>query len=291
MTPTRQRILQRTPASIQFQPVDSYGENTTVDPGLVTVTVARSDGTVLYTAAATGGAGTSARTYALTAVDTALLDVLTATWQVGGVTIGVTSHDIVGAYYFTIAELRRVEPDLSNETTYPTATLIAHRDEVETSFESWTQMAWVPRFTVVDQYPTYGHCLLTDLYALRSVRWARTWSTDGTATEVDSVTVAAWPGSYIGEIPYRFGSRVTLGAEHGQERPPADLKRVAMRYCRRLAQRATSGLSDRAQSYTTPEGQLVNLGRIGTDWRPTGDEYIDEVLRRPDIDHRTVGIG
>jgi hypothetical protein len=74
------RILINAPATLSVTFYD--GGETAVDPGTVTVTVVRADGTTVVSAAATSGTGTSARTYTLAAQTR--LDHLTATWTGSG---------------------------------------------------------------------------------------------------------------------------------------------------------------------------------------------------------------
>ncbi len=284
-----QRILRATTGTISCNPTDSDGEP--VDPGTVTVGVVASDGTVV-TAAGTATTGSTEPAWAYSVAQSALCDRWTATWKVGSDTIAVTEHEIVGGVYFTTAELRAAEPSVSEATPYTAPELVGWRREAEVSFESWTNCAWVPRFQIVDTYGTGGCSLGLGVFYPRRIAWVRTYSSDGTYTVLSDTEVAALTFTDSGALVRSGGwyGRYMVGVEHGKTRPPADLKRVAMRHTRRLAQRKNSGLSDRAQSYTTPEGQVVNLGRVGTAWRPTGDEVIDEVLRRSDIDHRSPGI-
>lgn len=282
-----QRILQRTSAALTWSPVDSDGEPSLVDPGTVTVTITDSAGVELHADAATTSDGVE-RTYTLSTTDTATLDVLTATWKVAGNVVAETQAAIVGGYYFTLAELRASHKTVLDNGKWTNALLLKLRNEVEESFESWTQMSWVPRFSV-----STVHAGLADVQAIRNIRWIRHYSDNDTFTEGSAAEVADTHGTAWGSVHgwcHNYG-RTVIGVEHGMNEPPADLKAAAMRYCQRLATRRESGLSDRAQSYTTPEGMTVNVGRIGTDWRPTGDEIIDEVLRRPDIDHRGPSIG
>lgn len=288
LAPARQRILQRTAGVLTFTPLDPDGEPST-DPVTVTVGVVNSAGdSIVASGTATVADGVN-RTVTLTAANTADLDILTATWTVSGVTVGVTTHEVVGGYYFSVAALRLAEPHLADTSAYPTATLVRHRNEAENSFESWTNYAWVPRFSVVD-IPCGG---VLPLFAIRSVRWVRNYSDADTYTlltagELALIDHTGYPAGVLGGTWY--GTRYVAGVEHGADAPPDYLVRRAQRWTRHLAMKQETSLSSAAVSYTTPEGMTVNVGRTGTDWRPTGDEFIDEVLRRPDVDHRLVGI-
>ncbi len=281
------RVQQRTSAVISWSPVDADGEPAVTDPGVVTVTITRADGTALYTNAATSGAGTAARTYTLTATDTSLLDNLTATWKVAGVTVGVTYVEIVGRYYFTIGEMRGLEPSLSDPTKYSFVDAIVAREEVETSFESWTNMAWVPRFSTIT-IPAGSSILDGDVHAVTGVRWARTHTDTDTYTVLTAAELAELRGTSAGTIEGVFwgGTHAVLGIELGRKEPPIDLKNAAIRYARYVLNRNKSGVPRRAETMTTPDGISIGFRRAGTEWAPTGIEDIDEVLRRVDIDHR-----
>ena len=62
-----------------------------------------------------------------------------------------------------------------------------------------------------------------------------------------------------------------------------------MTYARVCVNRHRSGVPDRAVSMTTPDGMNVQLARVGTPWRPTGIDAVDEFLIRPEF--RRVCIG
>lgn len=287
MLGARQRILRATTATLSWQPQGSDGE--AADPGLVTVAVVTSAGTVIHAAGtATSGTSIAARTVALTAAQTAALDILKATWTASGTTVAVTHHDIVGGYYFTATDLTQAQP--STQTT-PVADLLAARAEVETSFESWTGMAFVPRFDVYRTRVTNSCRIITPHPYLRAVRWVRFWS-GTTSTDLDSIAAAAIPADEAGIItlPYSICTDVEVGFEHGLDSCPYDIKPAAMHYTRVVNNRAKAGIPDRALSMVSPDGASYQFGRIGTEWRPTGIEPIDEVLRRPDYDHRSIGV-
>jgi len=291
---TRTRFA--TATTLTFQPAGSDGEPT--DPGVVTVGVTRSDGSALVVAgAATVGTGTAVRAYTLTAAETASLDVLTATWKVGTVTVGTTSHEIVGGYYFTSADLRDAEPSLANAAQDPLLKLIAARSEVEAFIEGVCGCAFVPRFSLVrgfvrDGSINYdGDSTITLHPYLRSIRWARYWGTDVvdytvlTGTELAAISI-----NDTGVISVPYGNHVyEIGYEHGAPMLPADIKAAAMAIARMAVHRKRSGIPDRVQSMSTPEGSTLNFGRVGTQWRPTGVEWVDEILRRPDYNFRLAG--
>lgn len=286
----RQRILRATTATLSWQPLTSEGEPATVDPGVVTVGVTRSDGTAVIAAGhATSGTLLEARTVALSAADTAELDILTATWKVGATVVAVTYAEIVGAFMFTVADLRAAQPSTESQGKYTPERIIAARAEVETFFADCTNVAFVPSFaTWHSNRRSSATCTVTlPRPYLRRVRWARWWtsptsSTDFTADEVEAIN-SVLPSDH-GTIDLGWagrGGRIEVGYEHGLDAPPYDVKRVAMIYCRILCNKDKE--PSRLQPFTTPNGDAV-FDRAGTRWRPTGFEEIDEVLNR--WDHR-----
>jgi len=273
---------------MSWQPLGSDGETATADPGTVTVGIVRSDGTdVVAAGSATTGTTTAPRVSpVLTVADMATPDLLTATWKVSATTVATTHLEIVGGVYFTIPELRDAERELADSSNPTTAALVTIRTEVETSFESWTNLAMVPRFTVA-KVTGYG-MLATGLFYPRSLRWARRVESDGTTTALTAADLAqvrlndsgvlVWPG---------WCGQYELGIEHGLSAPPPDGKRMALLYARIAALRAVRGISHAAQSYTTPDGQVVSYD---PDVEPTNYKIINEFLRRKDIDHRLPGL-
>ncbi len=288
-TDARQRILRATAATLSWTAQASNGE-TGGDPGVVTVGVTNSAGdTVIAAGTATAGTGVAARTVALTPSQTAALDLLTATWKVSTVTVAVTYHDIVGGFYFTASEAIGQQPSMVNADMQ---TILSARNEVESAFESWTNMAFVPRFDTY-QLRLDGQCRFAAPHPfLRAVRWCRLWGSNTTYTDLTAIEAAAIRPSESGfvELPTTVCARVEIGFEHGLNACPFDVKSVAILYARHCANRAKSGVPDRAISMVSPDGASYQFGRIGTEWRPTGIEVIDEVLRRPEYDHRRIGV-
>lgn len=286
----RQRFVQAAPAVVSWQPTGSDGEP--ADPGTVTVGVTSSDGSVVVAAGtATGGTGTAPRTVSLTAGQTAQLDVLTAVWSAAGVVVGRSVAEVVGGVYFTAGELRAAE-GLGDVTRTPTALIVGRREEVESSFESWCNVAFVPRFSVVDVAAScWSSRLITGLFEVRAVRWAQVSDGFGNITVVDPSEVVTFPPSPAGFVDRTtgwYGLTVRLGVEHGFDGPPRDVKAAAMTYCRYLLNRPRNSVPDRATAMSSPDGGSFQLARVGTDWRPTGVDVVDEVLRRPEFDHRGV---
>lgn len=292
---TRQRIHRGASATLTYQGVDADGEPGEVDPGTVTCVVTGSDGTTL-SVGAVSGSGIAARTVALTSVQTAELDILTASWQVGGVEIARTRHDIVGGVYFTLAALRESQQQVSDQSVYPGPKLVEARTAVEVLIESACGgSSFVPRFDVWRSPEIKGGFREIDLPTLwfRRARWVRIWEDNESYTDLTPTEVAAVPGSDIGSIclPYSVCDvKLEVGYEHGLDAPPADLRRAAMHAVRNDVTRVVgSALLERATQMQLNDGGQVTLATPGTGRWHTGIPVIDEVLARYDFTIPGVG--
>lgn len=274
------RSLRSTQATLTWQPTDADGEP--ADPGVVTVSVAASDGTeVLPAGTATSGTGSDPRTVTLTATQTAQLDRFTATWTAGALVVATTYLDVVGGYYFTLAELRSIEPSTSDTTKDKSEALRRCRGEVEQMIEDVCGVAFVPRFDV-DRLQVHANGDVMLRYPqTRVVRWLR-YDDGGTPTFVDDATVAAIIPPPNGSlcIGTSYGSYVDVGAEHGYDAPPPDLKRAALTLARAHLNMARSVVPDRATSLQLPDGGLVTLATPGVGTWHSGLPEVDEVLKR-----------
>src|SRR5688500_2456645 len=229
-----QQVLRGAAGTLSWQYLDQDGE--AADPGVVTVGVTKADGTVVVAAGtATAGTGTDPRTVALTAVQTAALDLLVATWTRTDGTTHTTAVDIVGGYYFTITQLRARETSLGDDQKYRTADLVGLRREVENEFEEITEVAFVPRYTRRRVDGTgCGHLLLPTPYVRRVVAVAEL-AADGTTSytwtnnEATAVRCADPTGRVTSESrSFPAGTQNLIVAwEHGHDRPPSDLVQAA----------------------------------------------------------------
>lgn len=219
------------------------------DPGTVTLGITNLAGATIVaagaaTTATTPGA-TGVRTYALAAQ--AALDTLTVTWTSSVFGAFTSQHEIVGAFLFTVAELRAVDGGkLGNASTYPSATLELMRARVDEQLESICGVSFVSRYAYVTQARSTPHRLL--LYkpngdvalrvsAVRSVE-TRTFGTTTwaalTQAELDDVLVLSH-GELIREsLGYFFSGQrnVRVGFEHGYARPPREIHDVALTIAR-----------------------------------------------------------
>lgn len=276
-----QQIQRGTAATLSWQNVDGDGEPA-APAGAVTVSVERSDGTVVLSpGTATSGSGDNPRTVALTAVQNADLDLLTVTWtDTGDASSHVTVVEVVGGFYFTVAEARSSDPALENDTKYPQPALVAARRQVEEEFERICDVAFVPRYRR-DVVPVGCHSLLL-APQIRVVRSVATVAGNGTETawtdeQLDWLRFEDWGVVQLLGNPVPSAA-VAIAYEHGYDRPPSEVKRAALQRLRYLLSQPLTGLPDRATSFSVAEGGTYKLDQAGA--TKTGIPDIDAVLHR-----------
>jgi hypothetical protein len=276
-----QRAVRGTPAVLRWQGVDPDGEP--ANPGTVTVGVVDSaDAVVVPAGTATLGSGSNPRTYTLTVAQTATLDVLTATWTVGGVAVGVTTLEIVGDVYVSAADVRAIEPSLGEVPDYSTAKIHNARAQVEQMFEDSCNRAFVPRFRVDTLRGSGREWLVLRRPDVRGIRWAEYLNYDGTVEPVD---VAELEFDDLGVVVWRDhrwpdGAQVRIGYEFGLSRPPEDLRQAAVQAIRAQLNTFRSGIPDRATSFQPIDGGNVILATPGVGQWVTGIPAVDECLKR-----------
>ncbi len=263
-----QRILRGTTATLRWTKLDADGSPTAAVP-TTTVEVRRADGNVLVAAGTATQAGSSAseRTFALTSAQTALLDVLTAVWTDGDV-VQETRVEIVGGFYFSLAQARSVDRSLEDVSRYPTAEVLATRQEVEEEFEAICEVSFVPRFRRV---VLRGRALPDPL-----VRRIRSVNVGGVAYTAAQVAAVSFDPAGIVNLPTR--GEATIEYEHGWDAPPADLRRAAITRLRSRLNAAKSAIPERATSFSFTEGGGYRLDTPGE--HKTGIPDVDAVLER-----------
>lgn len=281
-----QQILRGVTATLSWQNVGGDGE-AAAPSGAVTVGVTRDDGTELVAAGtATAGTGSDPRTYSLTAANNTLLDLLTVTWtDAGDASTHTTYVEVVGGYYFTIAEARASDSSLTDTVKYPDALIVATRREVEEEFEQICQISFVPRYAKASHSGNGRSSFLLQARDLTSVRSIRNYTdattyTAWTADELATLVADQW-GLVTSRTGLTFGyglSNLEFAYEHGFARPPAEVKRAAMQRLRYRMNEALTGIPDRATSFSVAEGGTYRLDTAGA--LKTGQPEVDAVLGR-----------
>lgn len=278
------RILKGTATAIE---ATFYVDEAATDSSIeVTIEVVRDDGTVLVAAGTPAipvvdATGTYA--YTLTPDKTSLVDVLTARWTVtigGQVQTFETTEEIVGGFYFTLAEGRAADSALASTTKYTTTQLAEAREAVETECENITNVAWVPRYGRARLSGSGATSLVLPNYMVRTIRSIR--DLDGTTAWTDD-QVAALRVSDAGVIIAGSGvpsfpvgdSNLDVIYEHGYDRPTADIRRASLIRFRTALFSNKSGIPDRAESFVSGDGGNFRLVTAGDRNHPTGIPEVD----------------
>ncbi len=277
-----QRILKGAPNTIQTTLL--VGEVLTDSSTAVTVTVIRDDGTVLVTDAATTHPSTGVYQYTLTPTHTSRVDVLTAQWTatIAGEEMTLeTFVEVVGGFYFTLADARASDADLVSTTKYTTAQIREARDEVEDECETICGVSFVRRYRRVTLSGDGCATLLLPNLFVRSVFGISVGGVALTEDELADVVVED-----IGRVYWRSGVfaqdrlNVDVMYEHGFDAPPSDVRRAALtRLQHRLFAKHTA-VPDRATAFVAGEGGNFSLATPGKGGSETGIPEVDATYAR-----------
>lgn len=278
-----QRIYRGVAASLSARSRSQDGEPVAFS-GAPTVSVTAADGTLITSGTATG---TDPATFALSAAQTADLDVLTVTWTDGS-TVITTVVEIVGAVYFTVADARAFGKPLDNSTDFPDAKILDYRAAVESEAEAIMRRAFVPKYRHVTLTGRGVDRLLLPDDMIRSVRSIGEWDTDKTvltayaAGDLVALSVESW-GAITrtnGGVFTSGDANVVVGYEYGADGPPRELKEAMLLRLRTLLAAPRSGISDRALSFTDSGGTTTRLATAGMAGWETGIPDVDAVYKR-----------
>ncbi len=250
-----ERVLQSTPVAVSQ---GWYQDGVLTDPGVVTATVTRDDGTVLLTNAATTGTGAAVRVLDLTIAQTALLDILTVTWTSATKGTLTSRVEIVGGFMFSIADARALKP-LDSTTKYPAAAIAQARTLAEQALEKECNVAFVP--TYARERQSGRTPMVLNHLRVRTIRSVKT-TTGGVSTALTSAELVnlAPHGSNILHNPlgwFSGYSNVEIIYEHGHDYPPARGSHAALVLAKSYL--VDGPADERATSYTTTDGSYSLL--------------------------------
>ena len=280
-----QRVLRGSAPTVRWTYLDGDG-SAAAPGGSVTYTVSTADGTAVTSGTASAVSGTTGQfSFALTAAQTASLNLLTVVWTAASATF-TTYVEIVGGYYFSLEEARASDPTLADTTKYPDARVLEVRREVEDEFEDICGVAFVPRYARVTVDGSGTATLRPGLRRLRTLRSARQYSDLGsaaytalTAAELAGVDVSASALTRTNGVWWDRGvGNVVLEVEHGYDAVPPTIKTAALTRLRHRLNANKTGIPDRAQSFTVAEGGTFSLTTAGR--RSTGIPDVDAELAR-----------
>lgn len=274
------QVLKSAPDSTS---VTFYGDDddTIVDPGVVTVTIDREDGTNLVTAGATTGTGAAPRTRALTSAETGLLDRLRLTWTSPTRGSKVTYVEVLGGLIFELADARAYrDKQLADTTLYPAVDVRRARELVGDLFQEACGVAFVPRYER-EAFSGDGRS------GRLQMRWNRVTAlrkitVDGialTAPELAEVTIKPW-GVIRRDAAWPEGdANIVVTYEHGHLEPPFEIHRAALALAH--YQLTASEVIDRMVAFANELG-TVRLSVPGSAGAPTGLPLVDAALLRYD---------
>jgi len=256
----------------------------------VTVTDALGASVLTSGAAAIGTDGTCTRS--LPAASNTQLAYLTAVWVDAATGEQRTTHvEVVGGFYFTVAQARASDPTLGDAGKYSDADVIAARRQVEEEFETITRVGWVPRYRR-DLVTLTPAGVLFKTPQVRTIRSMRSYGFDGvnytdlTATQLGTLNQSLEPYGFApyvgyGQLGYGmlgYGLAVYSEYEHGFDRPPADLRQAALTRLRHRLNYNRSAVPDRATTFAIADAGTYSLATGSVSH--TGIDEIDQVLDR-----------
>jgi len=280
------RVARTARALLDHAFYDLDGETPLAATGDVTVAVVDANGATVTTGTATAGAD---GTYTWTLPAQAQLAELRVSWTAvldGTTVVEVDQVEVVGGFYFTVAEGRDKYQATRNSAQYTTADVLARRTEVEIECERICARAFVPRYRrVVLNGSGTTELVLPDPHVrtIRSVRMAP--RADRTFTAFTTAQLAALHEGGDRVLRRLDGERWTEGYgnvvveyEHGLDAPPPDLVDAVKTRLRDRLTDPTSRTSDRAVSYRSVTGGDYKLA-TATEFT-TGLPDVDAVYER-----------
>lgn len=290
------KVLRNTAATLS---VTFYNGTSAVEAdGVVTVTAKKADGTTLLSTNATNDPAVGVYTVVLP--PQASLNLLTLQWtgSFTGTPITIESNvEIVGGFYFSLAELRAYDSTLANTTKYPNDLLALARDQVEAEFEDICHRAFVPRFyretgVVMDadeemlwlEKPEINTFTAFKLNNVDYLSWVTAgffardkFSPHGVRVYRDALNIFAYDW-------YFYNSPVVVEYEYGMKTVPVPIKQKALKRAKQFLAGLNTTIDERALTMTLPDIGTINLATPGQRGSETGVPDIDVVLQRYTLD-------
>lgn len=262
--------------------------------GAVTVVAKKADGTTLFSTAATNDPAVGS--YSVTIPAQADLNLLTLTWTGLFSTVSmsvVSTVEVVGGFYFTIAELRAYDSVLTNTVRFPDSALIKARDEVEAEFEDICGRAFVPRFWRETGIETDSDTSMLWLEKPEATKFLSfkvngvdylSWYTAGLFTRDKysprGILVTGAATGLFAYDPRYYPTALIAEYEYGLTQVPTPIKRKALKRAKQALLGINSTVDERAVTMTLPDIGTINLATPGQRGSETGVPDIDVVLER-----------
>jgi hypothetical protein len=187
--------------------------------------------------------------------------------------------EIVGAEYFSVAELRAFDNVLSNTTRYPTEKLIATRLAVESDFEGICGRAFVPRYareTLTSNGS--GTLWLKNPEPYRIITLTvngEDWSDKTITTSDDNLRVLVLAGR---QGVWPRNGQVVIEYEFGPLQPPERVKNAALKLAKYKLVADQSRIDERATMMNIPDFGSFVMATPGMRGSITGIPEVDVVL-------------
>lgn len=250
--------------------------------GSVPVTIFNSAGVQVTTKTATR-ISLGLYKYELNAADTGILDVYREVWTptfAGDQKTQEAFFEVVGAFYFSIAELRKFDGGrVENTTDYQVQDLVNAREYAANLLEDECGVSFVPR----------GHRAILSGSAEpvvylpdQRVRKIVSASDGGAALAASQYWLFGGGNGGRGTLELKTGvwaydrQNVQILYEHGHDQPPEEIKKAALTLAiNQLAPPPSEVLEDRATTFTDEAGSRDVAG-VG----PTGFPSVDKAIER-----------
>ena len=280
------QVLQDSPATLEAR---FYADGVLADdPGTVTVTIIRADGTTLISAAATTKGGTGIYRYALARQPE--LNLLKVVWT-GQAQTQTTWAEIVGEHLFSLASAKAFDGGAIPASGVTDTEILEGRARIGDDFQEVCGVSFFPRYAreVLDGTGR-GELQLANHRVLRllSVNVA------GVAQSLAGFTLDPALGIVRRTSAYTYTGSFAAGAGnviveyvHGHPQVPGPVSRAALILAR--VQLVPSNVGDRATSISSDQG-VISLATAGRgQFQPFGIPLVDSVLAR--YDERVPAVG
>jgi hypothetical protein len=270
MAATVQRLLVGKPGTLSVTIVDSLGSPVTAT-GALTVGVISASGQAIIApgTATTAGANPGVYTVSVSAAQAAKLDQWTATWtDAGNGSTQTSDHEVVGGFFFSLADVRASDSVLADATKYPDGVILAARQSVEEECEFICDVPFVPRYRRVLCDGTAEPEIFVLDSKIRAIRSATifTANSTGQALVLTTAQLAALVIDDDFKIQRNDGGiwtegrrNVVIEYECGWDAPPGELAAASLIRLRSVLNRQFSSVPDRATSFVTEGGTTFRL--------------------------------
>lgn len=238
--------------------------------GSLTCTISRADGTLIATARSTTAGTGLHHTCALTTAEAQMLDVLRAVWQDEDGVRATTYHRIVGGFMYSLAALAQRAGIAEG---FDRDELMAERDRITDLIEDTVGVSFCPTYDLEERRGP-GRC---EIITRRPLRAIRSMTLDGATVSTAPMYVDAGQG--VIDARFTVCGWMTLGIEHGEDAPPADLRDAALTASADALLRKWNKIGPRVRSVSDGMGVTQQFSYAG-DRHPTGIDEVDAVIMR-----------